>query len=649
MKKAFLSFVMAVTGLLSAHQAYAGCFTCTPVTTNCTGPFGAACPGSLPDATVGTNYNETVSFYLPASVDTTLPIIGALTIPVDTAFFLGATGLPDGMFFALNNCEAGIYFPEPNDLASQFSCGVVYGSPCGGSQTITFNLNFNYAVTTPFGAFQVPQSFPVTFELVSNVPVLEVTSDLDFLCASGAGSSATLTASTGFSSYEWSTGGTASDITVSGADTYTVTATDASSGCTQEAEYVISRLSASVSGGTFTICPNQILPLSASGGATFLWTPAANLSEDDVANPVVYDLTANQTFTVTVSNGFCDDDATVTVNISTSCSSDCTPATPNRSFTPPAGAIAASSPTSLPNMTGGVAYNTDVTFFFKGAIPLDDILVLALGTSLPGLPQIDVAPDFVTVSDVTGLPSGLLWSCDQLDVSGNGCTYFPALAPAITQYGAISFCGTPCGVSGTDTVKIILTATATLPAAVPFIGGSQQSFDIELPLVFTLSNTNELLVSASLTGVQPAGTPVTLTASTTGFSNFSWSNGATTSSITVNVGGPYTVNAFDGACTQSATYTVEYTSGIENINAASLNIFPNPNNGAFDIAFDLKKAASATISVLNVQGKEVYTENFAATTGKNNKNVSLNNLSSGIYIVKLNVEGNAVSRRITLF
>jgi hypothetical protein len=53
--------------------------------------------------------------------------------------------------------------------------------------------------------------------------------------------------------------------------------------------------------------------------------------------------------------------------------------------------------------------------------------------------------------------------------------------------------------------------------------------------------------------------------------------------------------------------------------------------------------------VLNVQGKEVYTENFAATTGKNNKNVSLNNLSSGIYIVKLNVEGNAVSRRITLF
>jgi hypothetical protein len=260
----------------------------------------------------------------------------------------------------------------------------------------------------------------------------------------------------------------------------------------------------------------------------------------------------------------------------------------------------------------------------------------------------DVSPDFVVVSDVLGLPAGLNWSCDQLDLGGNDCTYYPALAPAITQYGAISLCGNPCGSSTTDTIRVVLTATATLPAAVPLIGGTTQDFDLELPVAYTITNSNPLTVAASATGVLPVGTPVTLTAAT-GFSNYVWNGGQTTDAITVSVGGTYTVTAFDGTCSQTANILVEYATGIENINATTLNIFPNPNKGNFEVAFDLKKATDVTVSVLNVQGTEVYTETFAANSGNNNKNVSLNNLSSGIYIVKMNVDGGAISRRITLF
>lgn len=639
-------FVATVIGILYANASNGRGFSpCTPVTTGCTAPFGTACPDTLPDATVGTFYQEVVTIYMPASVDTTLPLVGTVNVPVDTVRFVGVSGLPDGLDFYIDVLE---YYPEPGDTASQYTCLYIYGTPCGGNQTINATIDLDFAVTSPFGAATLTQNFPVTFNLTSTVPVLEISSTLDFLCTTGsAGTDATLTAPLGFSTYQWSTAETSESITVNAAGSYTLSVTDAL-GCSQEASYEIEELAASVAGNTFTICPNQILPLQATGGSSFTWAPAANISDPNVANPVVYDLTSDETFTVTVSNGFCSDDATVSVTVSSLCEGDCAQGTPDRSCTPGAGEIATLCPGTLPAMTSGTVYDAEVSFFFPASVPLETIVELAVGIALPGLPQVDVSPDFVVVSDVVNLPDGLNWSCDQLDVAGNNCTYYPALEPSITQYGAITFCGTPCGSTTTDTVRVVFTATATLPAEVPILGGQAQSFDLEVPALFTITNSNPLTVAASQTGILPVGTPVTLTAAA-GFTNYTWNNGATTAEITVNVGGTYTVSAFDGTCTQTANILVEYATGIENINAATLNIFPNPNNGNFEVSFDLKKATDVTVSIFNTQGKEVYAETFAANAGNNNKNVSLKNLSSGIYIVKMNVDGGSISRRVTLF
>lgn len=639
-------FVVTVFGLLYANASNSRGFSpCTPVTTGCTAPFGTACPATLPDATVGTYYEQVVTIYMPASVDTTLPLVGTVNVPVDTVTFVGVSGLPDGLTYYIDVLE---YYPEPGDQASQYTCLYIYGTPCGGSQTINATIDLVFDVTSPFGAASLEQSFPVSFDLISTVPVLEITASLDYLCASGSvGTTSDLSVPAGFTSYEWSTGATSEDITVSSAGTYSVSVTDAI-GCSQTASYEIEVLSASVSGSAFTICPNQILPLFASGGSIFSWSPATNLSNATDASPVVFDLTTNETFTVTVSNGFCDETATVSVTVSSLCEGDCSQGTPNRSCAPTGNDIAALCPGTLPAMASGAAYDAEVTFYFPAAVPLEKIVELAVGIALPGLPQIDVSPDFLVVSDVLGLPSGLAWSCDQLDITGNNCTYYPALAPGITEYGAITFCGNPCGSATTDTVKVVLTATATLPAEVPILGGQAQSFDLEVPALYTITNSNPLTVSASQTGVLPVGTTVTLTAGS-GFTNYVWNTGATTAEITVGVGGTYTVSAFDGACTQTTSILVEYATGIENINATTLNIFPNPNKGNFEVSFDLKKATDVTVSVFNAQGKEVHAETFAANAGNNSKNISLNNLSSGIYIVKMNVDGGSVSRRITLF
>jgi hypothetical protein len=644
MKKTIIALLIAVAcNYFTAINSYAGgCASCTPVTANCTGIFGAACPSTLPDATSGQFYSETVTFYMPASVDTTLPILGTITVPVDTVWFLGITGLPNGMYYSPNNV---IFFPEPTPVSSQYGCVTVCGTPCGGNQTITFTIDLLLAVTTPFGAFQLPQSFEVTFNLNSNYPVLRITSSKDYLCPGG--DVAILSAQNVFDDYDWSTGDTTPQITVTSAGIYNLTVTD-SDGCEQYAWYEVLNLDATVATSSLNICANQIAQLFGSGGVTYSWSPSTGLSATNVANPVVYDLTANQTYKLVVSNGTCSDSTTVTVNVQ-NCNAACAYAAPNRNCTAAPGTLVGACPSTLPPITGGVSYNQNISFYFPASIPLEDIVIALIGTSIPGLPNVNVTPEVVEVSDVAGLPTGLNWSCDQREVGGGGCTYYPALFPSVTQYGSISICGSTCAPAISDTIRIIFNVVVTLPDVVPFLGGSQQDFDLELPVAYTLSYANPLTITANPSGTQPQGTPITLTASP-GFTGYSWQpGGQTTASITVNTPGTYRVNANDGTCVQTASYTVTYATGIENIDIHTLNIFPNPNSGLFEIAFAAKQTTEVKVGIYNIHGSEVFSENFTAKSGNNAFNIRMHDNASGIYIVKIFAEGAVVSRRITVY
>jgi hypothetical protein len=65
----------------------------------------------------------------------------------------------------------------------------------------------------------------------------------------------------------------------------------------------------------------------------------------------------------------------------------------------------------------------------------------------------------------------------------------------------------------------------------------------------------------------------------------------------------------------------------------SIKIYPNPNNGNFTLVYDLKTNTEATIQIMDITGKLVY------TTSVDNLNtrtqINLNNLHSGMYFVQL--------------
>ena len=72
--------------------------------------------------------------------------------------------------------------------------------------------------------------------------------------------------------------------------------------------------------------------------------------------------------------------------------------------------------------------------------------------------------------------------------------------------------------------------------------------------------------------------------------------------------------------------------------AANLKIFPNPNSGAFEIQILSTSSEKLNLQLFDLKGRVIYTETINQS-GEINKTVSFNNLSTGIYLLKV-LEGN---------
>ncbi|MBL7911976.1 MAG: T9SS type A sorting domain-containing protein [Bacteroidia bacterium] len=144
-----------------------------------------------------------------------------------------------------------------------------------------------------------------------------------------------------------------------------------------------------------------------------------------------------------------------------------------------------------------------------------------------------------------------------------------------------------------------------------------------------------ITITSSFTNSSCPGQPVTLAAN--GVSNYTWSTGSTSQSITVTptVNTTYSViGAFaTGSCqssTASFTQNVSLSAcvGIKEIKKENeyLQIFPNPNSGEFEI----KGIKEETIYISNELGQTITTVNLNA---ENNFSYKIIDLSSGLYFV----------------
>jgi hypothetical protein len=72
---------------------------------------------------------------------------------------------------------------------------------------------------------------------------------------------------------------------------------------------------------------------------------------------------------------------------------------------------------------------------------------------------------------------------------------------------------------------------------------------------------------------------------------------------------------------------------MKELSVENLKLSPNPNDGKFDLSFDLDKKKPVTIKIIDMQGKEVYNEKVSNFEGSYFKNIDISENKEGVYIL----------------
>ncbi|TND10638.1 MAG: psrP1 [Bacteroidetes bacterium] len=390
------------------------------------------------------------------------------------------------------------------------------GSAASETVSPTITTSYTVTVTDPNGCNGIDS---VTVNVIP-LPVVSV-SGATAICA---GSSATLTA-TGGGNYAWSSGGTAAGETVSPSvtTTYTVTVTD-TSGCSDSAVATVTvnpSPGITISGGT-TICAGDSTILTATGGGIYAWNSGGSAASDTVSPAT----TTTLFVTVTDTSGCsATDSVTVTVNI-----------LPAPSITGNTTICAGQSTTLTASGGGTYTWSSGGTSAGETVVPATTSSYSVVVTDSNGCS----ATTSVTVT-VNPLPV--------VSVSGN-TTVCAGQSTMLTASGGVSYSWSSGGNTATETITPASTTTYTLTAT--DANGCSAST--------TATITVNPLPNAAITGNTTicSGQNTTLTA--TGSGNYLWSNGATTSSISVSpaVTTTYSITVTDPGtgCSDTSTYTV---------------------------------------------------------------------------------------------
>ena len=94
-------------------------------------------------------------------------------------------------------------------------------------------------------------------------------------------------------------------------------------------------------------------------------------------------------------------------------------------------------------------------------------------------------------------------------------------------------------------------------------------------------------------------------------------------------------------CTQSVTLTSD-SFGLENF-----TLYPNPNNGNFNIQFNSNSGNEIKINVHDIRGREIFNKSYD-NNGFFNENLQLNNAQSGIYLVTIQDGSSKVTKKIVI-
>ena len=99
----------------------------------------------------------------------------------------------------------------------------------------------------------------------------------------------------------------------------------------------------------------------------------------------------------------------------------------------------------------------------------------------------------------------------------------------------------------------------------------------------------------------------------------------------------------DGYSSGTKNVSIVYV-GIKNPTTKSLDIYPNPSNGLFNIDLPIEKIENSTLEVYSLSGSKVFSKTITESTNQ----IDLQQLNSGTYLIKLTKDGVIYSEKIQI-
>jgi hypothetical protein len=423
----------------------------------------------------------------------------------------------------------------------------------------------------------------------------------------------------GVNSYSWSTGSTASLISVSPSvsTTYSCLIT-ATNGCSvlRTANITIAAASVSITSNPINICPGTSSTLTASGSApgpfTYTWSNSITTRTLSTALAGVYDVT------VTNSNG-CSAIQSYTLGTSTTLSLTAT-STPSVLCAGNTATVRVTGAATYTWSTGAVTANASVNPIANTTYTVQGVIGICSGTAAITI-SVNMTPTLLIGSSSVSLCAG---ESATLNASGaNTYTWLPSTISeslVITPSAGSSYTvrgNNPGCPNRTATISILVIASPTL----------------------VLSTSSNVIC---------AGEYVAIAAS--GADNYFWSNGSNSALLLVSpsVSTTYSVTGYynQNSCGTKASILqiVNACTGI-NADANSMEFFtvyPNPVSDGVTISSDL----TLKVTLVNYSGQVI--KKFELNEW-NHYSYRLDDLSEGIYFVNAqNSERNLIKKIVVL-
>ena len=280
--------------------------------------------------------------------------------------------------------------------------------------------------------------------------------------------------------------------------------------------------------------------------------------------------------------------------------------------------------------------------------PASTTYTVTLGSGACSSPATTIAVTVNTPAAITTQPTNAAVCTDKTTsfttvATGTGIVHHWRVSTAGSPYTDITNAGIYSGAT---------TGTLTITAPPVALNGSvyRDSISGTSPCGAVVSNSVTLtvnplptvtLTSAPYTRLYPGLTTTITATSTPAAATYAWFRngiqvaGATTGSYVVNVDGlgDYTVRVTDvnGCTNTSAIKTIADSS------SGNLFIYPNPNNGSFQVRYYSlpNNVLARNLFIYDAKGSRVYTQTFSIGTSYSAMNVDLRPFGTGTYWVEL--------------